>query len=551
MSESQLRKLPSVDSLLGEAAARALIAHYGRGQTTTAIRTVLDEIRAAILAGLASHNGSIAESVLEPSNPGPIGAAVGSPLPAPGDSPSASDADGGPGPGLCSPLIREANEGGLCPGVHFRRPDLSLDIVSPAAVIARTAASLERKFARTLRRAINATGILMHSGLGRAVLSEDARVALDEVVRGYSTLALDIDSGRRGQRDSHVDSLLRELTGAEAATICNNNSAATILVLNSLARGREIIISRGQLVEIGGSFRMPDVMAMSGAILREVGTTNKTHLRDYVDAIGPDTGAILRVHHSNYRILGFHSEPGIAELVALGRERGIPVIDDVGSGALVDLRAYGLESEPLVRASVEAGVDCACFSGDKLIGGPQSGIIVGRAGAIARIKKNPLARAFRCGKLNLAAMEATLRLFLSPETLEARHPLYRMMAYRLDELDRRARALAGRLGAVLPARIHVSVEDGEAQIGSGSVPVETIPSKVIALRLTDSAAGNLEGLARALRRGSPAIFTRIHKDALLFDLRTIQPDEDAEVASALQLIYLGHAPVFTGSGLNI
>lgn len=505
MSEPHLRQLPSVDSLLGETAARALIDRYGRGQTAAAIRIALDEIRAALLAGLASRDGRLDEPVSEPSIPDSSGKAAASPLQAPGDSPSAPGAD----------------------------------IVSPDAVIARTAAFLERKFARTLRRAVNATGILLHSGLGRAVLSEDARAALDDVVRGYSTLALDCESGRRGQRDSHVASLLCELTGAEAAAICNNNSAATILVLNTLARGKEVIISRGQLVEIGGSFRLPDVMAMSGAILREVGTTNKTHLRDYVDAISPNTGAILRVHHSNYRILGFHSEPGIAELVNLGRALGIPVIDDVGSGALVDLRAYGLESEPLVRASIEAGVDCACFSGDKLIGGPQSGIIVGRAAAIARIKKNSLARAFRCGKLSLAAMEATLRLFLSPETLEERHPLYRMMSYRIDDLDRRARALAGRLDAVLPAHVHVSVEDGEAQIGSGSVPVETIPSKVIALRLAESAGGGLDELARVLRRGLPAVFTRIHKDALLFDLRTIQPDEDAEVACALERIYQG------------
>jgi L-seryl-tRNA(Ser) seleniumtransferase len=427
------------------------------------------------------------------------------------------------------------------------------------------AARLKAKSARTLRRAINATGILMHSGLGRALLSEDARQALDEVVSGYSTLALDIDTGLRGQRDAHVASLLCELTGAEAATICNNNAAATVLVLNTIARGREVILSRGQLVEIGGLFRMPDVMAMSGAVLREVGTTNKTHLRDYAEAVGPNTGAILHVHHSNYRILGFHAEPSIEELAALGRERGIPVIDDIGSGALVDLKRYGLETEPLVRASVAAGVDCACFSGDKLIGGPQSGIIVGRSEAVSRIKKNPLARALRCGKLTLAAMEATLRLFLAPDKLEERHPIYRMLARSLDELERRGRAIVEHLKPTLPADICLSVEDGEAQIGSGSVPVETVSSKVVALRVgalgrgaprgctqanetnahaqeakthpSETDTPTLEELARTLRRQSPAVFTRIHKDALLFDLRTIQPDEDSDIAAAISGLF--------------
>ncbi len=403
-------------------------------------------------------------------------------------------------------------------------------------ILTRAAALLEAESALSLRPAVNATGVLMHSGLGRAVLSEAARSALGEIGRGYSTLALDADTGKRGQRDIHVAGLLRELTGAEAATIVNNNAAATVLILNTLARGREVVLSRGQLVEIGGSFRMPDVMATSGAVLREVGTTNKTHLRDYAEAVGPGTGAILRVHHSNYRILGFHAEPSIEELVALGHERGIPVIDDLGSGALVDLRQYGLESEPLVRRSIEAGVDAACFSGDKLIGGPQSGIIVGKADAVARIKKNPLARAFRCGKLTLAAMEATLRLFLAPDRLAERHPIYRMLARTPDELERRGRDIIEKLKPALTQGMSLAVEDGEAQMGSGSVPVETIPSKVIAIRIQESAAG-LEALAKALRHQRPAVFTRIHKDALLFDLRTIQPEEDETVIAAIAQLF--------------
>jgi L-seryl-tRNA(Ser) seleniumtransferase len=394
---------------------------------------------------------------------------------------------------------------------------------------------LVEKFAPTLRPAINATGILMHSGLGRALLPEAARLALERVSRGYSTLALEVETGRRGQRDAHVAGLLRELTGAEAATIVNNNAAATVLILNTLAKGKEVILSRGQLVEIGGSFRMPDVMATSGAILREVGTTNKTHLRDYAEAIGPNTGAILRVHHSNYRILGFASEPGVEELVGLGTKHGIPVIDDIGSGALVDLKAYGLETEPLVRTSVAAGAACACFSGDKLIGGPQSGIIVGTAEVIQRIKKNPLARAFRCGKLTLAAMEATLKVFLSPDLLNERHPIYRMLSIPVDGLDRRAKRVAKNLGKILfPPEVEIAVIDGESQVGSGSVPVETIPTVLLSIRVPGK---NPDEAGKSLRYQRPAVFTRIHEDALLFDFRTIQPDEDKLVEKAVLRLF--------------
>jgi L-seryl-tRNA(Ser) seleniumtransferase len=406
--------------------------------------------------------------------------------------------------------------------------------VSTATLIDRVKDSLCRKFRASLGPAINATGIIMHSGLGRAVLSEDAAEALLAVAHGYSTLALDLDNGLRTSRDRHVEALLRELTGAEAATVVNNNAAATVIILNTLARGKEVVVSRGQLVEIGGSFRMPDVMKTSGAILREIGTTNKTHLRDYEEAIGETTGAILRVHHSNYRIVGFAEEPGIEALVALGREKGVPVIDDLGSGALVDLREFGLETEPLVKASIAAGADVACFSGDKLLGGPQAGIIVGRAEWVRRIKKNPLARAFRCGKLNLAALEATLKLFLAPEKLRERHPIYRMLGLNVESIGRRARKVATSLKRSLPESVRVSVEDGESQVGSGAVPVETLPSKVLALA---SPALPAEELATKLRRLHPPVFARISREAVLFDFRTIQPEEDAAVARALKEIF--------------
>ncbi len=389
---------------------------------------------------------------------------------------------------------------------------------------------LEKKFAPSLSPAVNATGIIMHSGLGRAVLSEAAREALDAVAVGYSTLALDLESGKRVSRDRHVEGLLRELTGAESATVANNNAAATVLILNTLARGKEVVVSRGQLVEIGGSFRMPDVMTTSGAVLREVGTTNKTHLRDYEGAVTENTGAILRVHHSNYRIVGFAEEPGIEELAALGRSRGVPVVDDLGSGALVDLTPYGLAAEPMVRASVQSGADVVCFSGDKLIGGPQCGIIVGKAVWIQKIKKNPLARAFRCGKLSLAALEATLKLFLAPEKLAELHPIYRMLALTPDELGRRAKKLASALREAIPADVMIAVEDGESQVGSGAVPVETLPSKVLAVQAPGLSA---EDLALRLRLLTPPIFARIHKDTVLFDFRTIQPAEDAVVERAL------------------
>jgi L-seryl-tRNA(Ser) seleniumtransferase len=401
-------------------------------------------------------------------------------------------------------------------------------------IFGRVESRLRERFSPSLQKAVNATGILMHSGLGRAVLSEAAREALDEITRGYCNLALEVETGRRGQRDSHVSRLLCELTGAEAATLANNNAAATVLILNTLARGKEVVVSRGQLVEIGGSFRMPDVMKTSGAILREVGTTNKTHLRDYAEAINETTGAILRVHHSNYRIVGFAEEPEIEDLAELGKKHNIPVIDDLGSGALVDLQEFGLQTEPLIGRSIRAGVPVACFSGDKLIGGPQSGIIVGKADVISRIKKNPLARALRCGKMTIAALEATLKLFLAPEKLKESHPLYRMLSLSLEDLEKRARRMERALLKRLSHEIRVSVEDGGSQVGSGSVPVETIPTKLLSVK---APAKPPDEIARELRLRKPPIFTRIHKDAVLFDLRTIQPDEDRLVQEAILEIF--------------
>jgi len=464
--ETAFRKIPSLDAFLADAAVTPLVDRFGREAVISSARAALDDLRAEIAEAAAGPRG------------------------APSPEPE----------------------------------------VTTEALVRRLRSRLEKKFAPSLAPAVNATGVIMHSGLGRAVLSPAAGDALAAVASGYSTLALDLEAGKRVPRDRHVEGLLCELTGAEAATVANNNAAATVLVLNTLARGKEVIVSRGQLVEIGGSFRMPDVMSTSGALLREVGTTNKTHLRDYEAALGEATGAILRVHHSNYRIVGFAAEPSIEDLAALGRARGVPVIDDLGSGALVDLTRFGLAAEPLVQASIRAGADVACFSGDKLLGGPQSGILVGKAAWIQKIRKNPLARAFRCGKLSLAALESTLKLFLAPDKLTERHPIYRMLALTPDELGRRAKRMAASLHKTLPDSVKVSIEDGESQVGSGAVPVETLPTRVLAVR---AASLPPEELAKRLRYSTPPVFARIHKDAVVFDPRTIQPGEDALVERAI------------------
>lgn len=404
------------------------------------------------------------------------------------------------------------------------------DELSVENIMRRIQDHLKKKFSHSLRKAINATGIILHTGLGRAVLSKEALEAINDAIEGYCTLATDIETGHRGHRDVHLNDLLCELTGAEAATVVNNNAAATVLILNTLAKGKEVIVSRGQLVEIGGSFRMPEVMETSGAVSREVGTTNKTHLRDYSEAINENTGAIMRVHHSNYRILGFAEEPPIEDLVKLGKEHNLPVIDDLGSGALVDLKEFGLETEPMVQNSIKAGVDVSCFSGDKLIGGPQSGVIVGKSAVIEKIRKSPLARAFRVGKITIAAMEATLKLFFNSAKLSLNHPSYRMFSIGLEELENRAQKIKKKLDDVAKDKADIAVVDGDSQVGSGSVPLETLPTKLLKMNPSFISADNF---AKKLRFNSPPIFTRVHKDSVFFDFRTIQPGEDESVLEAL------------------
>lgn len=376
----------------------------------------------------------------------------------------------------------------------------------------------------SMARVINATGVILHTALGRACLPISAVNAVGRVARGYSVLQWDRDTGRRGHRDIHTERLICELAGSEAATVVNNNAGATLLVLAALARGREVVVSRGQLVEIGGSFRIPEVMEQSGAVLREVGCTNRTHLRDYREAINGETAVILRVHPSNYRIRGFTSEVPLEELVRLGSEFGIPVVDDLGAGSCIDLSHFGLPSEPTVRESIEKGAAVVTSSGDKLIGGPQSGIITGRREQIERIRKHPLARALRVGKLTIAALEAALMLFREDrEYLSEHHPLYRMLSEPVSRLEEAAADLLSKLA--LPASCSASVEPTESFTGSGSLPDHAIPSAGVCLATPDS-----EALAKTLRLGEPAVASRIEDGMLKLDMRTLQPGELEELA---------------------
>jgi len=374
-----------------------------------------------------------------------------------------------------------------------------------------------------LRSVVNATGTVLHTNLGRALL---AKAALDEVVRvGSSTVTLEYDLAEagRGDRDDIIEADLLALTGAEAVTVVNNNAAAVLLALNSLAEGKEGIVSRGELIEIGGSFRIPDIMRKSGVTLREVGTTNRTRISDYAEAITPQTGVLLKVHPSNYRIIGFSSAVELTELAALGRQQQIPVMEDLGAGALIDLSAYGLPKEPVVAERIAMGADVVTFSGDKLLGGPQAGIIVGRKEFVVRIKKNPLKRALRVGKLTLAALSATLRLYRRVPDLMTALPTLHWLTRSLKEMN----ALASQIVPLLQQRLGdgfvITVEDAKTQIGSGTLPEEEIPSRAIVIRHTKLSP---ERIAARFRASDPPILGRIHDGAFLLDLRGIFAAEE-------------------------
>ena len=374
----------------------------------------------------------------------------------------------------------------------------------------------------SLKPAVNATGVLLHTGLGRAVLPGAAQEALVALTNRYCTLEIDAESGKRSSRHDIVTELLCELTGAESALVVNNNAAAVMLLLHTLAPGREVILSRGQLVEIGGSFRMPDVMAQSGARLVSVGATNHTTPEDYRQAITPQTGLLMAVHRSNFDIVGEDQSVTVSELVEIGRQTGIPVAHDLGSGLLIDVRPFGLRREPTVPESVAAGVDVTCFSGDKLLGGPQAGLVVGRKSLIDQMKQNPLMRAFRVDKLTFAALHATLELFRYPDRLPQTHPVISMMAATLETVAKRADALADRLLGIASAPWKVTVQTSESEIGGGALPDQRLPTRVVALYPNETSA---HALARLFRLGQPAIFGRIGADCLLFDVRSLLPED--------------------------
>lgn len=378
--------------------------------------------------------------------------------------------------------------------------------------------------APSLRPVINATGIVVHTNLGRSALSESAIQNVVEVARGYSNLEYEIDRGARGERYSHITRLLCETTGAEDGLAVNNNAAAVLVAISALARGREVIVSRGELVEIGGSFRIPDVMAQSGAILREVGTTNKTHLRDYEEAISEKTALILKVHQSNYRITGFTEEVPVEELVALGRECNVPVMHDLGSGCLVDLGARaGIHGEPTVRQAVKAGPVVLTFSGDKLLGGPQAGIIVGSRGYLEPIRKHPLLRALRIDKLTLAALEATLRAYIDEDTAIGVIPTLKMLLEPTESVKKRAQRLAAMLNKCISSSAIVRVIEDETYSGGGALPMQKIKSYSVSI--LPAAAISVNALEERLRLGAPHVIARINGDALLLNLRTV-PDSE-------------------------
>lgn len=377
---------------------------------------------------------------------------------------------------------------------------------------------------------INATGVIIHTNLGRSLLADSAREQIVSVASSFSTLEVDVATGERGSRYSHVVDLLRELTGAEDALVVNNNAGAVLLMLAALAGGREVVVSRGQLVEIGGSFRIPEVMEQGGCRLVEVGTTNKTHPADFLRAIRPETAALMKVHTSNYRVLGFTSEVSSEELVQLAHQRGLLAVEDLGSGVLIDLQELGLPHEPTVQAAVQAGMDVVTFSGDKLLGGPQAGIIVGKTDCINLLRKHPLTRALRIDKLTLAGLEATLRLYRDPEQAIRQIPTLRMLALTSADLRPRAEAIRATAAERLRQQAEFQVVESAAQVGGGSLPGHEIPSLALAIR---PRCLSLDQLEANLRQGQPALFSRIQKDQLLLDLRTVQPEEDDLLLVAL------------------
>jgi L-seryl-tRNA(Ser) seleniumtransferase len=484
-SAARLRAIPSVDQLLSQPRLVALAEISGRALVTQTVRQVLAEFRARLKN--------------EP-------------------SPSAV-----PNP----EALEEAQ--------------LEARIVSEiiAEVVVGVVGKVETALAPSLRRVINATGVVLHTNLGRAPLSQAAVAQIAATAAGYSNLEYDTARGERGKRDAHTNKLLADLVGAESAIVVNNNAAAVFLVLNSLAKAAEVVVSRGELIEIGDGFRIPDIMAESGALLREVGTTNRTRLRDYERAITDHTRLLLRVHPSNFRITGFTERPSLPELVALGERFHLPVYEDLGSGCIADLSASGI-AEPVARASCEAGASIITFSGDKLLGGPQAGIIAGKKEFVERIRANPLFRALRVDKLTIAALEATLQSYLRGAFDEI--PTLRMIRLSPEEIAKRAQSFCEKFRPVLPTYVKLEIHPGFSVIGGGSTPDQQLPTTLIAISTPRHSAAQLEDRLRNPRTSNPAsatsptatpVIARIEDDHLILDLRSVNPEEESEIASAL------------------
>lgn len=413
------------------------------------------------------------------------------------------------------------------------RTDESFDqaLLDPDAIASAAVARAEAMAAPSLIPIINATGVVIHTNLGRSLLAERVLRKFRAVAGGYSNLEYDLDTGGRGSRYMHVEGILRELTGAEAALVVNNNAAAVFICLETLARGRQVLVSRGQLVEIGGSFRIPDVMARSGAVMVEVGTTNKTHLRDYQNAITQDTALLLKVHTSNFQVVGFTGEVPLSEMVKLGKQHGIPVMEDLGSGCLVDLSSYGLIKEPPVGEILSQGADLVTFSGDKLLGGPQAGIILGRKDLVELVRKNPINRAVRIDKLTLMALEETLRIYRDEREAVREIPTLRMLFEPYRSLARKASRLMASIGNIAGNNFSLSLADGFSRPGGGSLPLEELPSRLICITPGAMSAQELESRLRANR---PPIIARVEKDHVLLDVRTIMVRDMPAVVQAVR-----------------
>jgi L-seryl-tRNA(Ser) seleniumtransferase len=410
-------------------------------------------------------------------------------------------------------------------------PTINESSLSDSRMIDALKQAVNNAMTPNLRSTINATGVVVHTNLGRSLLPAEVVENLVTIASRYSNLEYDLLIGKRGSRYSSVEDLICEISGAEAAMVVNNNAGAVLLCLETIARGTEVIVSRGELVEIGGSFRVPDVMAKSGGILKEVGTTNRTHLRDYENAIGPNTGLLLKVHTSNYSVVGFTAEVALRDLVDLGAAHQLPVMEDLGSGTFIDFSKYGLLKEPTVQESVTAGTDVITFSGDKLLGGPQAGIIIGKKAVIDLIKKNPITRALRIDKLTLAALESTLRLYRDEEKAARIIPTLRMIMLPLEEIQKRAHRLVDGLKKISDSRMHIRLLERSSKAGGGALPLMELPSLCVAVRIEGISPNALEKL---MRYNDPPIIARIEDDWYVMDPRTLQADELSTIETAFE-----------------